>query len=33
MWDREVLTGNDIIAETSLDLYRWLLKVRGNNQA
>lgn len=28
MWDRDVLTANDIIAETSIDLYRWFLKVR-----
>ncbi|CAM9189853.1 unnamed protein product, partial [Laminaria digitata] len=27
MWDRDVLTANDIIAETSIDLYRWFLKV------
>eukprot|EP00903_Cladosiphon_okamuranus_P014837 g13738.t1 len=27
MWDRDVLSANDIIAETSLDLYRWFLKV------
>ena len=29
MWDRDVLTANDIIAETSIDLYRWFLKVRA----
>lgn len=28
MWDRDVLSANDIIAETSIDLYRWFLKVR-----
>ncbi|CAM9964229.1 unnamed protein product, partial [Hapterophycus canaliculatus] len=27
MWDRDVLSANDIIAETSIDLYRWFLKV------
>ncbi|CBN80088.1 conserved unknown protein [Ectocarpus siliculosus] len=26
MWDRDVLSANDIIAETSIDLYRWFLK-------
>lgn len=27
MWDRDILSANDIIAETSIDLYRWFLKV------
>lgn len=26
MWDRDVLSANDIIAETHIDLYRWFLK-------
>lgn len=26
MWDRDVLSANDIIAETSIELYRWFLK-------
>ncbi|CAN0440712.1 unnamed protein product, partial [Ectocarpus sp. 8 AP-2014] len=30
MWDRDVLSANDIIAETSIDLYRWFLKVCGS---
>jgi hypothetical protein len=33
LWDRDILKWNDIIAQTSIDLYRWLLMVYHEQQS